>query len=141
MIPGSPFLARLRDGPWPAQVRLVSIWSREDGASPYPCCVVDTHGLPHLANVEVSGDHRAFLVQKRTYQAILRELRAAEAEAPVVRGPLTGLAGGRSAAPGRATGARERVRRRVGGRRGSRGRLPACAIAAGTSSTTGSGSR
>ena len=29
---------------------------------------------------------------------ILRELRAAEAEAPVVRGPLTGMAGGRSAA-------------------------------------------
>jgi len=28
MIPGSPFLARLQDGPWPAQVRLVSIWSR-----------------------------------------------------------------------------------------------------------------
>ena len=99
MIPGSPFLARLQDGPWPAQVRLVSLWSREDGASPFPSCVVDTHGLPHLANVEVSGDHRAFLVRKRIYQVLLRELRAAEAEAPVVRGQLTGLSGGRSPAP------------------------------------------
>src|SRR5512144_3197882 len=35
MIPGSPFLARLLDGPWPTQVRLTSIWSREDEASPF----------------------------------------------------------------------------------------------------------
>ncbi len=98
MIPGSPFLARLQDGPWPAQVRLVSLWSREDEASPYPSCVVDTQGIPQLANVEVSGDHRAFLVRKRVYEVILRELRRAAAEAPVVRGPLTGLAGGRPTA-------------------------------------------
>jgi triacylglycerol lipase len=105
MIPGSPFLARLHDGPWPTQVRLVSIWSRQDGASPYPSCVIDTHGLPQLANVEVEGaDHRAFLVRKRTYEVILRELRAAEAEAPVVRGPLTGMAGGRSRAGRAASG-------------------------------------
>ncbi len=101
MIPGSPFLARLHDGPWPAQVRLVSIWSRQDGASPYPSCVIDTHGLPQLANVEVEGDHRAHLVRKRTYEVILREVRAAEAEAPVVKGPLTGMAGG-SSKPARA---------------------------------------
>jgi triacylglycerol lipase len=108
MIPGSPFLARLQDGPWPGQVRLVSIWSRDDEASPYPSCLVDTHGLPHLANVEVPGtDHRAFLVRKRTYEVILRELRAAEAEAPVVKGPLTGMAGGRSAAGRAATGRAE----------------------------------
>ena len=99
MIPGSPFLARLQDGPWPGQVRLVSIWSRGDGASPYPSCLLDTHGLPHLANVEVPAcDHRAFLVRKRTYEVILRELRVAEAEAPRVKGPLTGMAGGRSSA-------------------------------------------
>jgi pimeloyl-ACP methyl ester carboxylesterase len=105
MIPGSPFLARLLDGAWPSQVRLVSIWSRQDGASPYPSCVIDTHGLPQLANVEVDADHRGFLVRKRVYEVILREILVAEAEAPVVRGPLTGMAGGRSkaahaAAPG-----------------------------------------
>lgn len=96
MIPGSPFLARLLDGAWPAQVRLVSIWSRRDGASPYPSCIIDTHGLPQLANLEVDGDHRAFLVRKRIYEVILHEIRAAETEAPIVRGPLTGMEGGRS---------------------------------------------
>jgi pimeloyl-ACP methyl ester carboxylesterase len=108
MIPGSPFLGRLVDGPWPTQVRLVSIWSRQDGASPYPAGVIDTHGLPQLANVEVDGDHRSFLVRKRTYEVILRELRAAEAEAPVVRGPLTGMAGGRAKAARTAAGSRGR---------------------------------
>jgi pimeloyl-ACP methyl ester carboxylesterase len=106
MIPGSPFLARLHGGPWPGQVRLVSIWSRQDGASPYPSCVIDTHGLPQLSNVEVEGNHRAHLVRKRTYEVLLRELRAAEAEAPVVRGPLTGMAGGRSKSARAAAAAR-----------------------------------
>jgi len=94
MAPGSPFLARLHDGAWPAQVRLASIWSRRDGASPYPACVVDTHGLPQLANVEVDADHRGLLTRKKVYAAILEELRSAEAQAPVVRGALTGMAGG-----------------------------------------------
>ena len=104
MIPGSPFLARLLDGPWPSQVRLVSLWSRQDGASPYPSCVIDTHGLPQLSNVEVDADHRGFLVRKRVYEVILREVRLAEAESPVVRGPLTGMAGGRSKATREAVG-------------------------------------
>jgi pimeloyl-ACP methyl ester carboxylesterase len=106
MAPGSPFLARLHDGPWPTQVRLASIWSRRDGASPYPCCVVDTHGLPQLANVEVDTDHRGLLTRKKAYEAIARELRIAEEEAPVVRGPLTAVAGGREAPPSSAPAAR-----------------------------------
>jgi triacylglycerol esterase/lipase EstA (alpha/beta hydrolase family) len=108
MIPGHPFLARLQEGPWPAQVRLVSIWSREDGASPYPTCVIETHGLPHLANVEVRGGHRGFIVRKQSYEAILRALREAEAEGPVVRGPLTALEGGRRPAE-RAPASRRRA--------------------------------
>jgi triacylglycerol esterase/lipase EstA (alpha/beta hydrolase family) len=99
MVPGSGFLARLHDGPWPAQVRLSSIWSRQDGASPYPSCLIETHGLPHLANVEVEADHRGFLTRKKVYEAVLRELRAAEEEAPVVRGPLTAMRGGRARPP------------------------------------------
>jgi pimeloyl-ACP methyl ester carboxylesterase len=96
MAPGSAFLARLHDGPWPAQVRLASIWSRLDGASPYPACVVDTHGIPQLANVEVHADHRGLLTRKKVYQTILDELRAAEARAPRVLGPLVGMPGGRA---------------------------------------------
>jgi hypothetical protein len=94
MIPGSPFLRRLADGPWPAQVRLTSIWSRRDAATPYPHAVIDTHGLPHLANREVDALHQQLQTSKRAYEAILQEIEAAFREAPVVRGKLTGLAGG-----------------------------------------------
>jgi pimeloyl-ACP methyl ester carboxylesterase len=96
MFPGSAFLDQLAEGPWPAQVRLASIWSRRDTWAPYPASVIETHGLPHLANVEVRGDHRAFLTSKRLYETILREIRAGETDAPVVRGPLTAMRGGRA---------------------------------------------
>jgi triacylglycerol lipase len=96
MAPGSEFLARLHDGPWPAQVRLASLWSREDGAARYPSCVIDTHGLPHLANVEVSSDHSGLLLRKRVYAALLGELRTAEEDAPRARGPLTAMRGGKA---------------------------------------------
>ncbi len=102
MAPGSAFLARLHDGAWPAQVRLASIWSRRDRASPYPAAVSETHGLPQLANVEVDADHRGLLTRKKVYLAILEELRAADAQAPVVRGALTGVAGGRDRRASRA---------------------------------------
>ncbi|HEY6005442.1 MAG TPA: alpha/beta fold hydrolase [Anaeromyxobacter sp.] len=98
MAPGSTFLARLHDGAWPAQVRLSSLWSRDDGAARYPSCLIDTHGLPHLANVEVSSDHSGLLLRKKVYEAVLRELRTAEAEAPRVRGPLTAMRGGKARA-------------------------------------------
>ncbi len=96
MAPASGFLARLHDGPWPTQVRLASIWSRSDGPSPYPSGVIETHGLPQLANVEVDCDHRGFLTRKRVYEAVLREISLAEESAPAVHGPLTGMTGGRS---------------------------------------------
>jgi triacylglycerol lipase len=104
LYPGSPFLRRLHDGPWPGQVRLASIWSRNDGAAPYPSGVIETHGLPHLVNVEVSAHHRSFVTSKRIYAAILRELRAAEMAAPVRRGVLTAMRGGRGARGGTPAG-------------------------------------
>lgn len=96
MAPGSSFLAHLQDGAWPAQVRLTSIWSRSDRTSPYPSCLVPTHGLSQLANVEVESDHRGLVVRKKVYEAALRELRAAEEQAPRVRGPLTAMRGGKA---------------------------------------------
>ncbi len=93
--PGSAFLDLLREGPWPTQVRLTSIWSRRDVWAPFPTALLETHGLPQIANVEVEGDHAAFLTRKRVYEAVVRELRAAEREAPVVRGTLTAVRGGR----------------------------------------------
>jgi triacylglycerol lipase len=97
VAPASAFLARLDDGPWPAQVRLASIWSRRDRTAPWPAGLIETHGLPQLANVEVDADHRQLLTRKRVYEALLRELRIAEREAPVVRGRLSGMRGGRAA--------------------------------------------
>jgi pimeloyl-ACP methyl ester carboxylesterase len=108
MAPGSRFLALLHDGPWPAQVRLASLWSRDDGAAPYPSCLVDTHGLPHLANLEVSSDHSGLLLKKKVYTTVLQELRTAEAAAPRVRGPLTAMRGGKARAV--AAGAAEPAR-------------------------------
>jgi triacylglycerol lipase len=101
LYPGSPFLRRLGAGPWPGEVRLVSIWSRQDGAAPFPAGVLDTEGLPHLANVEVNATHTSFLTSKRVYEVVLRELRASAAAAPRRRGPLTALPGGRGGAPAR----------------------------------------
>jgi pimeloyl-ACP methyl ester carboxylesterase len=96
VAPGSAFLARLGEGAWPPQVRLASIWSRRDGVAPWPAGVIETHGLPQLANVEVDADHRGLLTRKRVYEAVLRELRIAERDAPVVRGRLAGVRGGRA---------------------------------------------
>jgi hypothetical protein len=83
-------------------VRLTSIWSRRDPWTPYPTAILETHGLPQLSNVEVAADHSAFLTRKRVYETILGELRAAAVDAPVVRGPLTAMRGGRGAAGGNA---------------------------------------
>jgi pimeloyl-ACP methyl ester carboxylesterase len=117
MLPRSAFLARLAAGPWPPRVRLASVWSRRDELALYPSPVIDTHGLPHLANVEVDASHGELLASRRVYEAIRREILEAEASAPVRRGPLEVMAGG-----GRAT-------------------LPRCATGAGITSTTGRSSR
>lgn len=101
LFPGSPFLHRLASGPWPATVRLVSIWSRRDGAAPFPSGVIETHSLPHLANVEVTATHGSFLTSKRIYEVVLRELRAVEVSAPARHGPLTAVQGGRARDPAR----------------------------------------
>ena len=95
MLPGSAFLRALRDGPWPGGVRLVSIWSREDRFAPFPAALVETHGLPHVANVELTATHFEFLLSKRVYEVIRQEIRAGEETAPVQRGPLTAMRGGR----------------------------------------------
>jgi hypothetical protein len=99
MVPGSGFLKRLDEGPWPAEVRLASIWSREDPCTPFPAALLETHGLPHLVNVEIRAAHSEFLLSRRVYDVLLREIRASETEAPVRRGPLTAMRGGQAHPP------------------------------------------
>jgi triacylglycerol lipase len=94
MTPMSPFIRRLQRGPWPPGVRLVSIYSRQDRVAPFPAALVDTGNLPYLRNVEVTAQgHREFLYKKRIYDAILAEMRAGEAMAPITIGKLTLVAG------------------------------------------------
>lgn len=124
MRPSSGFVRRLAEGPWPPEVRLTSIWSRRDLATPYPSAVIDTHGLPHLVNVEVDAAHDALIRSRRVYEVMLRELRAGEAAPPLRRGALAVYRGGerRAAARTAAPAAGEPARTLASGvsRRGRR---------------------
>lgn len=108
MRPGSGLLRRLDDGPWPPEVRLTSIFSRRDGTTPYPCALLQTHGLPHLVNIEVDGRHHELIRARRVYDVLLADLREGEATVPAKRGPVTVYRGGAEprAAPPSGPGAR-----------------------------------
>jgi triacylglycerol lipase len=94
MTPMSPFIRRLERGAWPPGVRFTSLYSMDDAVAPYPATLIETHGLPYLRNVEVPAHgHREFLVKKRVYDALIAELRAGEAIAPVRIGKLTAVPG------------------------------------------------
>jgi pimeloyl-ACP methyl ester carboxylesterase len=89
MTPMSPFIQRLKSGPWPPHVRLVSIYSKADRVSPFPSAVLEHGGLPYIRNVEVPDcAHRDYLIKKKVYRIILSEMRLAEKEHPVSAGPL-----------------------------------------------------
>lgn len=76
LTPISPFIRKLKEGPFPGSVRLTSIYSRDDRVNPFPACFLDNPGLdPHLSNVEVSDVvHREFVTSRSVYQIIRREL-------------------------------------------------------------------
>ncbi|HET7824058.1 MAG TPA: alpha/beta fold hydrolase [Anaeromyxobacter sp.] len=78
MLPGSRFMRRLRDTAWPARVGLVSIWSRRDRVAPWPSAILEARGA-NVRNVEVDAGHGDYLLKKRIYGAIVRELRRTEA--------------------------------------------------------------
>ncbi len=98
MMPMSSLIQRLQAGAWPPGVRLVSIYSRDDRASPYPSALLDTQGLPYISNVDLPGlKHRDFLHKKRVYDVVLAEMKQAEAQRPAEKAGLT-LVQGMSAA-------------------------------------------
>ena len=92
LLPGSDFLRRFHEGRWPPQVRLTSLWSKQDTLAIWPSPVVDPKGSPLVRNVEVGCSHLEFLTRKGIYQVLRREL---EAGAPA-REPLSVLRGGRA---------------------------------------------
>src|SRR5262245_43420782 len=95
MTPMSPFIRRLKIGAFPRNVRLVSIYSKDDRVSPFPCCLLEDDDTGNLFNVEIPGlSHREYLYKQAAYRVIRRELARAYADgAPAAPGAPTVEAG------------------------------------------------
>jgi triacylglycerol lipase len=77
MTPMSPFIRRLKQGPFPESVHFVSIYSKGDRLTPFPSAMLETEEHANLKNVEIDGiGHRDFLTRKTVYDVIARELDA-----------------------------------------------------------------
>ena len=75
MTPMSPFIRRLKIGAFPRHVRFSSIYSKQDGASPFPCCILENDGNGNTFNIEIPGvTHREFVWKRPVYEVIRREL-------------------------------------------------------------------
>jgi pimeloyl-ACP methyl ester carboxylesterase len=62
--------------PFPAEIPITSIYTREDGCLRYSCCVA-----PYARCVEVGGGHVGLAFEPRAYAAIAEALSAAERQA------------------------------------------------------------
>jgi triacylglycerol esterase/lipase EstA (alpha/beta hydrolase family) len=89
MTPMSPFIRRLKIGAFPRNVRFVSIYSKLDRASPFPCCILEDGQAGNLFNIEVPGvTHREFVYRRAVYELVRQQLeqgydeQSAESQAP-----------------------------------------------------------
>ncbi len=74
MTPMSPFIRRLKMGPFPREVRFTSIYSKADRVSVYPSALLEAN-QENLRNIEVEGvTHREYLWKRQVYRIIRREL-------------------------------------------------------------------
>ncbi len=81
LMPMSRFIRKLKAGPFPADVRLAAIYSKDDRVVPFPAGLLEDEGRENLVNVEVPGvSHHEFLIKKAVYQAARRQLEAAYVE-------------------------------------------------------------
>jgi triacylglycerol esterase/lipase EstA (alpha/beta hydrolase family) len=75
MTPMSPFIRRLKIGAFPRNVRFVSIYSKLDRASPFPCCILEDNQAGNLFNIEVPGvTHREFVYRRAVYELVRQQL-------------------------------------------------------------------
>lgn len=76
--PMSSFIRKLSEGSFPKNVRLVSIYSKEDRICPYKSAMLDIPSkAKHIKNIEIKGmSHADFVMRKTPYSAIKRELLA-----------------------------------------------------------------
>ena len=92
MTPMSPFIRRLKIGNFPRSVRFVSIYSKMDRASPFPCCILEEDRAGNLFNVEVPGvSHREFVYKRAVYEIVRQHLElgyGAEADQSGPRAPV-----------------------------------------------------
>lgn len=75
LAPMSPFIRRLKQGPFPPASRIVSVYSKTDRICPYPACLLElTAG--NIKNILVEGEisHRDLLTKKSVYEIIRQEL-------------------------------------------------------------------
>src|ERR1700737_371897 len=89
MTPMSPFIRRLKIGAFPRNVRFVSIYSKLDRASPFPCCILEDNQAGNLFNIEVPGvTHREFVYRRAVYELVRQQLeqgydeQSTESQAP-----------------------------------------------------------
>ncbi|MCE9625958.1 MAG: alpha/beta fold hydrolase [Deltaproteobacteria bacterium] len=81
MTPMSPFIRRMNRTPWPEGVKVLSIFSKEDTVCPYPSAVLKTEN-DQVRNLEiVDVGHVEFLMKKRVYWLIRKELLGDKAAA------------------------------------------------------------
>lgn len=80
MYPMSPFIRRLKKGRWPKNVRLVSIYSKDDRICFYKSAMLDIpDGVKNIKNIELLGaSHSDYIIRKSAYDLIKRELLAGE---------------------------------------------------------------
>lgn len=86
--PMSDFIQRLKTGPFPENVRLVSIYSKADQVASFPSPLLETDGQDNLLNVDVHDVHHYnFLATKRVYEIVRRELHIAWLRTHAASGP------------------------------------------------------
>lgn len=78
IVPMSPFIQELKEGPFPPSVRMISIYSRSDRICPYKSAMLDIPaGVKRLKNIEIPGlGHADFVMKKKAYKVIKQELLA-----------------------------------------------------------------
>lgn len=74
MSPTSQFIQSLKETPFPPNVKIVSIYSKDDTVCPYPVAVL--HETSNVKNIEVFGiSHSEFLIKKTVYNALKHALK------------------------------------------------------------------
>ena len=91
MTPMSPFIRRLKMGPFPEGVKVTSVYSKDDRVNSFPSCFLENpEEQSGIANVELRGvTHREFVTNRSVYQVVRKELFSGYGlEAPAERLPM-----------------------------------------------------